>query len=121
MLKTQKPEKDLLSALYTGDVFHLTATAQTAALVATVRAALEDAFGADLQAVHERLDFSAMKQPLADIRARLEREEDFAKTCNNILSGMGLPDMRRDALRLRCVMHGGHESPAAERDRKSVV
>lgn len=115
MLKTEKPRNDFLPALYAGDVFHLPATARTSALVADIRAALEEAFGADLQTVHERLDFSAMKQPLADIRARLEREDGFAATCTALLADMGLPDMRRDALRLRCVMHGGHENPAAER------
>ena len=115
MIFTTWPAQDPLAALYAGQVFKCAATAETLALTAGIRAALECAFGPDVQKVHERLTFADMKQPLADIRADLERDPAYAAACRRMLAGMGLPEMRLDALRLRCVMHDGHESSAAER------
>jgi hypothetical protein len=115
MIRTTWPEQNALAALYDGAVFKCAATAETQALVADVRAMLEEAFGPDVQSVHARLTFDDMKQSLADIRAALERGPVYADACRRILAALGLPEMRLDALRLRCVMHNGHESPAAER------
>jgi len=115
MIETTWPAENPRAALYAGKVFRCAATAQTQALVMRVRGALEDAFGTGLPAVHTRFSFSDMKQPLADIRSTLERETAYTDACRDILSALGMPDMRLDALRLRCVMHGGHESAAAER------
>lgn len=115
MINEKFPAQNALAALYAGMVFKCAATDDTQALVARIRALLEAAFGTDLQAVHERLAFAEMKQPLADIRAALERDTVYADACRDILAGLGMPDMRRDALRLRCVMHGEHESTAAAR------
>lgn len=115
MIRTSWPPQHSLAALYEGAVFKCAATSETLALVAVLRASLERAFGPGVQKVHERLTFAEMKQPLADIRADLERDPAYAATCRRILAGLGLPEMRLDALRLRCVLHGGHESPAAAR------
>jgi hypothetical protein len=115
MIHTNFPSQNALAELYAGAVFKCAATDKTQALTARIRGLLAEAFGADLQTVHERFVFADMKQPLADIRAMLERDAIYTDACRDILAGLGLPHMRRDALRLRCVMHGGHESKAAER------
>ncbi len=115
MIDMSEPQENPLPALYAGKIFKSAATPETTALVTDIRAALTTAFGDDLQTVHERLSFAQMKQPLADIRAALERESTYTQACRAILAGLSMPDMRLDALRLRCVMHGGHESPAAAR------
>lgn len=115
MIETGLPQQNPLAALYAGTVFKKAATAETRTLVARIRGLLEGVFGEDLQTVHERFAFADMKQSLADIRAVLESDAVYTKACRDILSDLGMPDMRRDALRLRCVMHGGHESAAAAR------
>jgi len=119
MMQNKIPAKadDFRRSLYAGEIFHVPATLQTQDLVQDIHAALENEFGAPLQEVHTRLIFDDMKRPLAKLRHDLEHHPRYAQAGGAIIAALGLPaeDMRRDALRLRCVMHDGHQSPQATR------
>lgn len=108
---------DVRPCIYAGKIFHVPAIAETRRLVADIYTALEDAFGAPLQEVHARMGFEEMKLPLAKLRHDLEHAPRYVQAAGDILSALGMAgaDVRRDALRLRCVLNAGHQSPQAER------
>ncbi len=112
-----KNPDDLRQCIYAGQIFHVPAITETRRLVADVYAALEDNFAAPLQGVHARMSFDEMKQPLAKLRHDLEHLPRYAQAGADILSTLGLAGaaVRRDALRLRCVLNAGHQSPLADR------
>ena len=105
-------------ALYAGRVFLLPATATTEALVEDARALLVQAF-ADLglppREAPQHLDNDSLFERIGPLRKRLYTDPHFHARLGDIADEAGFPrgEVAFDPLRLRVIVHRGHENPLA--------
>ncbi|HEU0034681.1 MAG TPA: hypothetical protein VFQ53_28850 [Kofleriaceae bacterium] len=108
----------LRRAVYAGDVFLLPPTAASRHLVASARAALADALGCAPDAIRDAPQGLANAELFARIgplRKQLYLAPEFHAAVRDVIAACGLDPARIafDPLRLRVVLHRGHDNPLA--------
>lgn len=109
--------RELLTALYDGEIFCLAAGSSSRQLVADVVALLQGQFGdcTDWRQAQFQLPNEEFLSRVARVRAALLADESFAHRLRSVVkdNGFDLSDNAYDPLRLRAVMHLGHENARA--------
>lgn len=109
------PGDELRARLYDGDVFLLPATAASLTLATEARQLLADAVGGDPRRVHERLSNDELFEQIGKIRKVLFLDPHFHQRVREAIRALGLDSTEYafDPIRLRVVVHRGHENPLA--------
>jgi hypothetical protein len=107
----------LRERIYAGEVLRLPQSAAGLALAGHFRPRLEEICGGNPRDVHERMPYADLFGPLSALRAEIAQDPSCRAAMRDIAAAVGEApaDFAFDALRLRCVMHDGHKSPASER------
>jgi hypothetical protein len=103
-------------ALHGGAIFHLGPTAASERLVDAALAALADELGpGDVRAAHARLGDEAHFRVIGRVRKRLFCEPRFHRAVREVIAACGFEPRRCafDPIRLRVVVHRGHDNPRA--------
>ncbi len=116
-LQRVRPEtkEDLLKSLYQGTICHLPATPLTRELIADVSAAISSTLGDDFRHAQFRLEPPEFFDRVGSLRKRFYTEARYHFWIGRLLDEFGFEIERIafDPLRLRLVMHKGHDDPRA--------
>lgn len=109
------PAEQLRARLYRGDLFLLSATDASRTLASEARALLAGAVGGDPRTAHERLSNDELFEKIGAIRRTLFLDPHFHQRVREVLASLGLDPQAHafDPIRLRVVVHRGHENPLA--------
>ena len=118
ILSTIPPAAALRRQVYDGDVFLTPPTDASRALIATVRARLADALGCapgEVRDVPHQLPNAELFTRIGGLRKTLYLEPEFHDAIRDVIAARGCDPARVafDPLRLRVVLHRGHDNPLA--------